>query len=346
MIFIQFTLLHNYCHSTNMLSCTLPIRSLSLYLTSKICSRMFIKARNHSQCTVPTSPTLNVPNTELETSKDDRLNKFLIDYVLENQSISTSSFNNLFEQLQSKANVQLPYVLPYENIGRKNVTDKEDLTHGIVTIAHVLPSRSKVVVASGFAILDGRFIVTCAHTFYQAAQHLSCSEFDSKSQSIVITDKGNLIGVASIESHLVRSDLVIFRLQEGQKITSLAIDPYPAPISTPLLTYDFRTASLSSSSQPTISYVWKSAEVLCYRGPCGQEAETGTYDELTSMMHTHPSSNGSSGGPIVNEETKSVVGIVRGSEVNYTNRKRIGFAIPSEHLFEAFKLPGMPDELN
>jgi S1-C subfamily serine protease len=61
------------------------------------------------------------------------------------------------------------------------------------------------------------------------------------------------------------------------------------------------------------------------------------------MMYSHSPSNGSSGAPIVNKETRRVVGIVRGNEVSHANRKLIGFAIPSECLFEAFKLPGMPD---
>jgi len=298
---------------------------------------------------LPTSESpqiLAVPAAELEISKGNLLNEFLIDYTLKNQSTTaTTSFTTLLEQLNSNANLQLPYILPYENVGRKNVTAKSDLARGIVTIAHVLPLRDKVVVASGFAVLDGGLIVTCAHTFYQAARHLSSSELDQNSQSIVITDEGELIRVATVESHLVLSDLVLLRLQEGRKITSLAIDPYPAPVSTPLLSYNFVTASLSSTYLPTISYSWKPAEVLFYKGRCGQEAETGTYDQLSSMMYSHPPSNGSSGGPILNKETRSVVGIVRGSEVSYANRKLIGFATPSECLFEAFKLPGMPDGL-
>ncbi|CAF3996873.1 unnamed protein product, partial [Adineta steineri] len=263
-----------------------------------------------------------------------------------NQSIkATTSFTTLLEQLSSNANVQLPYILPYENTGRKNVTTKYDLTRAVVTIAHLIPLKNEVIVASGFAVLDGGLIVTCAHTFYQAARHLSCSELDQKSQSIVITDEGELIPVATVESHLVRSDIVLLRLQGGRQIPSLAVDPYPAPKSTSLLSYNFVAASLTSTSRPTVSYSWKPAEVLFYKGPCGQEAATGTYDELSAMMYSHPPSNGSSGGPIVNEETKSVVGIIRGSEVNYATRKSIGFATPSECLFEAFKLPGMPDGL-
>jgi hypothetical protein len=300
-----------------------------------------------SVLSTPESPQiLNVPAAELETSKENLLNEFLIDYALKNQSTTaTTSFTTLFEQLNSNANLLLPYILPYENVGRKDVTAKSDLARGIVTIAHILPLRNKVIIASGFGVLDGGLIVTCAHTFYQAARHLSCSELDHKSQSIAITHEGELIRVATVESHLVLSDLVLLRLQKGRKITSLAVNPYPAPVFTPLLSYHFVTASLSFTSLPTISHSWEPAEVLSYKGRCGQEAATGTYDELNSMMYTHSPSSGSSGGPIVDKETRSVVGIVRGSEMSYANRKFIGFATPSERLFEAFKLPGMPDGL-
>ena len=328
-----------------MFSIKLLSRSTSA-LVSKIVFRASLTTRNDSKSIVHSSETsqiLNVPATELETSERNHLNEFLIDYALNTQS--TTSFITLLEQLNSNANLRLPYILAYENIRRKNVTAESHLAQGIVTIAHVLPSTNKVVVASGFAVLDGGLIVTCAHTFYQAALHLSPEKLDQKSQTIAITHQGELIRVTAVESHLVMTDLVLLRLQGGRKIASLAVDPYPAPVSTPILSYDFVTASLSSTSIPTISYSWKPAEVLWYKDQCGREAATGTYDELISMMCSHLPSNGSSGGPIVSKETRSVVGIVRGNELSYTNRKRIGFAAPSERLFEAFKLPGMPDGL-
>ena len=318
--------------------------SRSLFMNiSRINFRIFLTSR--SVCSnVKIPQILEAPPPELELSKKNHLNEFLVNYALKNQS--TTSFTTLLEQLNSNANLQLPYILPYENVGRKNVTKESDLTRGIVTIAHILPLNSEVVLASGFAVLDGGLIVTCAHTFYQAARHLSSSKSDEKSQSIVITHEGELIRIATVESHLVISDVVLLKLQGGRKITSLAVDPYPARVSAPLLSYDFVTASLSSTSLPTISHSWKPAEVLFYQDRCGREAAPGTYDELSSMMYSHPPSNGSSGGPIINQETRSVVGVVRGSELGATNRKLMGFAIPSEGLFEAFKLPGMPDGLD
>lgn len=310
-------------------------------LTSRLDLHLSSTLRQHSKCAVPTADGQSAWNTSVaqldDKPQENALNTYLIQHVLSDRAAGSAPFDALFEQLTSKANVQLPHVLPYENNGRKNDTGKSDLARGIVTVAHVLPAAHKVIVASGFAVLDGGLIVTCAHTFYQAAQSRPCSNVDQRSKSLVMTTEGELIGVASIASHLVHSDIVLLRLEDDRKIPSLPVDPYPAPVRTPLLAYEFITATLSA---------WKPTEVLFYRGPCGQEAEPGTYDTLSSMMHSHPSSNGSSGGPIVSEATSSVVGIVRGNEVNYANRKLIGFAIPSEHLFEAFKLPGMPDDVH
>ncbi|CAF3469627.1 unnamed protein product [Rotaria sp. Silwood1] len=331
-----------------MFSIKLLSRSTSTCI-SRIDLRALLILRYYSKTVLPTSKSpyiLKVSPTELEPSQENPLNKFLIDHALQNQSTkATTSFTTILEQLKSNANLRLPYILPYENAGRIDVTSESDLTRGIVTIAHVLPLKNKVVLASGFAVLTGELIVTCAHTFYQAAQYLSSSELDQKTQSIAITHEGHLIPIASVESHLILSDLVLLRLQEGRKITALPADPYPAPVSTSLLSYDLVTVSVSSTSLPTISYSWKPAKVLFYKDRCGKKVETGTYDELHSMMYSHPPSNGSSGGPIVNKETRSVVGIVRGREMSYANQKLIGFATPSECLLEAFKLPGMPDGL-
>lgn len=287
--------------------------------------------------------TRNYSKSALQNSETNHLNDFLINYAMKNRSMTP--FTTLLEQLNSHANMRLPFILPYENLGRKNVMDTSDLTRGIVTVAHVLPLKDQVILASGFAILDGGLIVTCAHTFYQAARYLSSSEPDHKSQSLVITHEGEVIRVMTVESHLISSDLALLRMQEGRKITSLPVDPYPASVSTQLLSYEFGTASLSCVSLPTISYSWKPAEVLFYKDRCGHEAATGTYDELSSMVYSHPPANGSSGGPILNSQTRSVVGIVRGSEVPFGNRKLVGFAVPSECLFEAFKLPGIPDDV-
>lgn len=44
----------------------------------------------------------------------------------------------------------------------------------------------------------------------------------------------------------------------------------------------------------------------------GSKSEVGTYDELATFWMSCVPSNGSSGGPVVDNETGSVVGITRG----------------------------------
>ena len=320
-----------------MLSIQRLSRMTSTFL-SRIDRRAVLTQRNDSKLVSPSSAE------ESDTSRSNRFDEFLLNAALQYQA--RTPFPTLLEQLHSNANVQLPYILPHENLGRKKSDPvRTDMAESTVTIAHVLPSKKKVILASGFAVLDGRLLVTCAHTFYQASRYLSSGEFDGQSQSIAITSRGELLRVSTVESHLVSSDLVVLSLEANHRLPSFAVDPYPAPVSTSLLCYEFVGGSLSSPSLPSISFSWQPAEVLFYKGQCGQEVATGTYDELSSMMYSHSPAGGSSGGAILSRETGSVVGIVRGSELSYANRKLMGFAIPSECLLEAFRLPGMPDEL-
>ena len=227
-------------------------------LISKINICSLVAARNYSKSALRNSESQKI----LDNPETNHLNDFLISYAMKNRSVTP--FTTLLEQLNSHANMRLPFILPYENRGRKTVTDKSDLTQGIVTVAHVLPLKDQVVLASGFAILDGGLIVTCAHTFYQAARYLSASEPDHKSQSFIITHEGEVIRVITVESHLVSSDLALLRLQEGRKITSLPVDPYPAPVSTQLLSYEFVTATLSSVESLSLIATGRFSLVLCH----------------------------------------------------------------------------------
>ena len=106
---------------------------------------------------------------------------------------------------------------------------------------------------------------------------------------------------------------------------------------------------------------WARATLTGYKDPIGRVAETGTYDELAQLsfklrddtpetpaalqganlrrtMSYFPLP-GSSGGPVVDVETGSVVGIVRGHRTSQLHGSR-GDAVPAEKIFEFFALPG------
>jgi hypothetical protein len=66
--------------------------------------------------------------------------------------------------------------------------------------------------------------------------------------------------------------------------------------------------------------------------------QPGRYDMLAHMSFTPIPTAGSSGGPIVDEESGAVVGLIRGSELDNRNEGLRGWAIPAEAIYEVFIL--------
>jgi S1-C subfamily serine protease len=62
---------------------------------------------------------------------------------------------------------------------------------------------------------------------------------------------------------------------------------------------------------------------------------------LSHLLFTPVPTPGSSGGPIVDEESGAIVGVVLGSRTDFGSEER-GFGVPSEAIFEVciFKGPG------
>lgn len=102
---------------------------------------------------------------------------------------------------------------------------------------------------------------------------------------------------------------------------------------------------------------WGRARLVEYRDSAGKEARAGTYDELSQMdfkllhdsVHNPPAladrlanfpPPGSSGGPIVDAASGSVVGVTRGSRMSQLQGKR-GDGVPAERVFFFFALPGL-----
>ena len=71
------------------------------------------------------------------------------------------------------------------------------------------------------------------------------------------------------------------------------------------------------------------------RTPLMQITKPGTYDALSHMMFTPLPTPGSSGGPIVDEDTGAVVGMVLGSQMDGSRVDGTrGWGIPAEVIFE------------
>jgi len=89
---------------------------------------------------------------------------------------------------------------------------------------------------------------------------------------------------------------------------------------------------------------WVSGSVLGYRDFAGKEAQPGTYDALSHLLFEPLPTAGSSGGPIVDEETGAVVGVMLGTRMDNRVEGVRGWGAPSESIFEMFSLPGLKRE--
>lgn len=285
------------------------------------------------------------------------LYEYLIGYASNTQAIQRSpNLKTMLEDLNAKANIELPQVLKNGNAGSPELS-LEKITESIVTIAHILPPPANstqagdVILSSGFAILDGSLLATCTHPLHQI--NALCRSDDShrqlanikRARSIAITYDGTIIPIENIASHLVMSDLVLMRIAETNKLRPLKVNPYPCPTGNPILVYSLHDVTLSTPSEklprhPKGTWSWTDSEITLYQDRAGRESATGSYDELNTLLFNSVPRPGSSGGPIIDRDTKAVVGITRGSEISYAVRKERGFATPAESLFNVFKLDG------
>lgn len=79
---------------------------------------------------------------------------------------------------------------------------------------------------------------------------------------------------------------------------------------------------------------WVRGSVLGYRDFAGRESKPGTYDSLSHMLFKPPPVAGCSGGPIVDEQSGAVVGVMLGSRVDNRVEGLRGWGVPSETIFE------------
>lgn len=248
----------------------------------------------------------------------------------------------------------------------------------VVTVVHCARDSAsgehKITVSSGFAVntsfgkgasqdeLADTLIVTCAHTLEQIRQSplLRLKEIPPRDPSHHVAT-GTFICIGSgtsmkvfpaskIVSALPRSDVILVSCSLPKDVIKpLPLSPYPARPDAKV------RAHFVSHQKPPGSKNWKSwvgdtysnwvpGQVLGYRDFSGREAQPGTYDALSHMLFNPPPTPGSSGGPIVDEESGAVVGIMLGSRVDEETGRLggvRGWGIPGETVYEMFSLPGL-----
>ncbi|GAA5899747.1 hypothetical protein JCM8208_004553 [Rhodotorula glutinis] len=229
---------------------------------------------------------------------------------------------------------------------------------GTVVVAHVLGGKEpRVSVCSGFALGqsaggEGQLILTAAHTLESLQKSLNLSDPLVPSATFVLASSGHVWTCSSLASSSSSADVLLLRLSPSPinassstptpPLRTLPVNPYPPPPSSQvaLHTYINPLSRLRRKLAREPERAWTRGRIAEYKDAMGRTAEVGTYDELAAMwLDCHPT-EGSSGGPVVDCESGSVVGVTRGSTHAHGERGAYGFATPAERIFELFRLPG------
>lgn len=125
-------------------------------------------------------------------------------------------------------------------------------------------------------------------------------------------------------SSVSEADLLLLRLSPDpinpsalpvRPLRSLPINPYPASISAEVSVHRYLNplSRLRRKLQRLPEREWDEGTVREYKDPIGCTAEPGTYDTLHTMLLSCAPASGSSGGPVIDKATGSVVGVTRGA---------------------------------
>ncbi|KAL4243125.1 hypothetical protein ABKN59_000972 [Abortiporus biennis] len=218
---------------------------------------------------------------------------------------------------------------------------------------------------------DDAIVVTCAHTLEEirhsslmssllptdkgavllTSPKSSSTSKKTKSGSFVISNSpsgsDSFYPVTGIQSALHKSDLILLSLSSPSKsaLRSLPVSPYPVHPGTAIRAH-FVVDKMPEEEgwRPWIGGTWSKwvkGTVLGYRDFAGREAEPGTYDALSHMLFKPLPTPGSSGGPIIDEESGAVVGMMLGTRMDNRVEGVRGWGVPAETIFEMFSLPGL-----
>ncbi|KAJ6574860.1 hypothetical protein B0H19DRAFT_1126070 [Mycena capillaripes] len=300
------------------------------------------------------SPRLVHPSREHLQAAPSELDEVLLDSL----SASNLGLGDLIQQyIEASGRVLVPS-LSYESRPtdfRRTIFDNGD---SVMMIAHCVrdhTGKHKVTVASGFALAvpgECPFILTCAHTLEEIRRSPLLLNNDAatsggSSGTFFLFGAGSSLSghpVSRIVSAIPRSDIL---LMQGplSACPTLPVSPYPVQRNTAIRAH-FVTHERPQETgwTPWVGGTWSKwvrGTVLGYRGFSGRETEPGTYDSLSHMLFSPLPTSGSSGGPIVDEETGAVVGVILGTRMDNRVEGVRGWGVPSETIFEMFSLPGM-----
>ncbi|KAI0067892.1 hypothetical protein BV25DRAFT_1784910, partial [Artomyces pyxidatus] len=303
------------------------------------------------------------------------LDSVVLDALAHTPSSSRTPLPQLIQQYLERAGHVLDAQLPYEPTppaDRAVVFDSPSGDGGICLVAHVAREgdRSKITVSSGFAVAprDGQPVVlTCAHTLEEIRwSPLLVLPVHNPSSPLAPPDlpharsSGTLLlvpsaakdnerpplsahPVSAVLSSLHRSDLLLLGCPAPTPLAPLPVSPYPAQPGTRIRAH-FVSEAPQEGWRPWVGGMyakWVEGTVLGYRDFAGREAVPGTYDALSHMLFHPPPLAGSSGGPIVDEKTGAVVGVMLGTRMDNRVEGVRGWGVPAEAIYEMFSLPGL-----
>ncbi|KAI0252586.1 hypothetical protein BJV78DRAFT_1199725 [Lactifluus subvellereus] len=312
------------------------------------------------------------PHPPPHASQSHPLDRFILETLASTPSPGRTALPQLIQQYLDRSGNVLGAQLPYEPhpSPSRRVSFSVDNANDVHLIAHVAHEgdRNKVALSSGFVLdaSDGQSIlVTCAHTLEEIRwspllvppNMPRSSPLTSPPDLSHVRSSGSFIlssidsapvahPIASVLSSLHRSDLILLSpFPMRSPFRSLPISPYPAPAGTPIRAhFILEMRPKEDGWQPWIGGTWSKwvhGTILGYRDFAGREATPGTYDALSHMLFQPLPTAGSSGGPIVDENTGAVVGIMLGSRMNNSVEGVRGWGVPAEAIFEMFSLPGL-----
>lgn len=294
---------------------------------------------------------------------------------LEGKAPAHHDLPELIAQYNDNSGHTLEVSLPYESrpsADRRTTYDHKG-EHAVAMVVHAAQSGldQKLTYCSGFALNapgrseDQAVFVTCAHTFEEIRHHpiLGASRqavlpqtssspnahTPSVSGSFLVTGDSThpvFSPVSSVLSALHRSDLLLLSAATRKGLHTLPVSPYPARPGTAIRAHFVRDSLPEDAEgwKPWVGGMWSKwvrGTVTGYRDMAGREADPGTYDSLAHLYFEPLPTPGSSGGPIVDEETGAVIGVVLGSQLQNRVEGVRGWGVPAETIFEMFRLPGL-----